>query len=214
MIRRSALFSLISLSLAIIFPLGSLAHPHPELVDPVQDSLVTLHTRPPLNGGKVAMEAVAGVAVGVTCAYTGALIGVLSNDADGYEDLGPAIVGFLVGGTIGNAIGIYAVGVSGEDHGSFATTLAGSAAGTVGMIGLLAAADGADGGEGLTILALSLPVVGGILGFNQSRTYESQHYSDHAEHVWDQAPGSKALEKLHDGSEAKGHQFKILSTAF
>ena len=134
---------------------------------------------PMLSAERVLGEAVLGGLFAVGGGLAGGLIGESVATRDGcLGDCG--LGGFLVGGafglTVAAPVGVYAVGTSGDQTGSFVATLGGSAIGTVVGIALLSAGEG---NEATAVLAVSAPVVGAMIGFNATRSWAPVASSAH-----------------------------------
>lgn len=84
--------------------------------------------------GELLLGSIGSIGFGIA----GASIGTgLSNDEGWFADLGEAIIGYLIGSTLGSSLGVYIIGASGDEKGSFGSTLGGSILGTAVGIGLL-----------------------------------------------------------------------------
>jgi hypothetical protein len=169
--------------LVTLFVVGSVSSAHaeepaypimgPSMVEPRPVVEETVDTLPPLSGNRVLGEALLGglFAVGGTVggAYLGASI-ELSNGCDGELcGLGGAILGGAAGLAFVTPLGVYLVGSTNGETGSFGATLGGSVLGTLAGIGLAAASQD----EGVALVALAIgPVAGSIIGFNLTRKYD------------------------------------------
>ncbi|MBI1924985.1 hypothetical protein HYR99_12150 [Candidatus Poribacteria bacterium] len=113
--------------------------------------------KPPQNGVRIGGEILAGGAGGIILGCGGAFIGYgleILIVCEPVDDLGLCgLRGFIIGGSIGyllgSSIGVYVVGNSGNETGSFWATLAGS------------------------ILGLPLAPISATIGFNLTRRYKS-----------------------------------------
>jgi hypothetical protein len=120
---------------------------------------------PPLSPTRVAAEVVVGGALAAPVSLLGALVG--------YEALGGGLLGaygagggLLVAWSLAAPIGVYVVGSSGDETGSYLAAQAGAIVGGAGGIGAMYATHG--NGVGIAI-ALVAPVVGATVGFNLTR---------------------------------------------
>ena len=119
----------------------------------------------PLSPGKLVGEVGVGAVLGAPCALLGAVVGF---EIGGGGLLGAYGIGggILAGWTIGVPLGVYAVGSTGGETGSLATTEVGGLLGGAAGIGVLYAAHG----EGPAIAAaIVAPIAGAIIGFNLTR---------------------------------------------
>jgi hypothetical protein len=120
---------------------------------------------PPLSPGRVTAEVVVGGVLAAPVSLLGALVG--------YEALGGGLLGaygagggVLVAWTLAAPIGVYVVGSSGNQSGSFLAAEAGAIVGGAGGIGALYATHGNAAG---IAIALGAPIVGATVGFNLTR---------------------------------------------
>ncbi|NNF06415.1 MAG: hypothetical protein HKN21_06615 [Candidatus Eisenbacteria bacterium] len=174
-----------------------------------------LDQRPPLETWQLVTEGLGGLAFEMGLALAGAgIASAFTVDSGGF---GPNIEGAAIGGgiavaSIGAALGVYINGVDGDQGGSFLLTWMGSALGTAAGLGLLVADD--DPGALTTIGAFTLPVLGSMLAFNASRYAKYDPSEFHKSPEWDQAPGTKELERLDFGPKETGPQLRLLATSF
>ncbi len=104
---------------------------------------------------------VVGVALGIVGVYVGAGLELeLTDSKNEFSGFGGAIIGALIGYTLGSATGVYLVGNIGDGTGSFLATLGGSILGVLGY------------GVGSPI--------GAAIGFNLTRRYKSPPASGNA----------------------------------
>jgi len=138
--------------------------------------------KPPLRGGRIAGEIGAGAGCGILAGSVGFLIGAAITPAgEGQfgelKKVGGGGIGFFIGYPLGNSIGVYLVGNRGNETGSFGTTLLGSMAGMVAaLLPIIIFQDDYPGWIGLPAF-FGLPIAGGIIGFNMTRSYKSPHNS-------------------------------------
>ena len=126
---------------------------------PVQD-------KPPLKTGKVAMELVVSTVAGAGLALASMYVYANFNkNSSGWDQLAETI---LVGGIaypVGNTLGAYFAGNTGNEKGSSWATLGGSAAGVAVSVGLISLIQS----ENIGFLYLILPPAGAVIGHNLSR---------------------------------------------
>lgn len=121
---------------------------------------------PPLSLSRI----VGGIAVGTVFAIPGLYVGLYAGAVlSPVRSLEAAIWSAYAGGVLGVTFGVYAVGVVGNQTGSFGATLAGALVGGVAGIVLTYSADGAG-----ALAALVTPYVGALAGFHLTRRYESR----------------------------------------
>jgi hypothetical protein len=141
---------------------------------PVRDSYVSDET-PPLSGvrlvGELAVGSLFAVGGGIGGAYLGFGLEISSGCDGEFCGLGGAVLGGVAGLTFVTPIGVYLVGSSEGQTGSFAATLGGSALGTLAGIVAVAAADSEAG----VAMLFAGPVVGSMIGFNLTRKYVDGH---------------------------------------
>lgn len=120
---------------------------------------------PPLSAVRITGEVLAGSAVGFGLGYLAASLG-----SDPYE----SIVYWMGGHLLGSPLGVYLVGNTGDETGSFRAALIGSFAGWLTSFALGASAPiyAKLGEEGLITLMFVLPPVGATGVFNSSRKYK------------------------------------------
>lgn len=142
--------------------------------------------KPPLSKGRVAAEIAvgtgAGIAGGVGIGVVGGVLGaVIASDGESeyYDEawyefwgfLAGFAIGFLVGDIVGTAVGVYYVGNSGDEGGSFGATLLGAIGGT--GIGFVMSAVGASIDNDVLALPFYIaPAIGATIGFNLTRRYD------------------------------------------
>lgn len=138
---------------------------------------------PPLSGGRVLGEFLLGGVTGAVGVVGGAYIGYGLETSGGcggeWCGIGGMIVGGFVGYTLAAPIGVYAVGSSGDQTGSFGWTYGGSLIG--GGVGILLAASGSEGGA---VLGLASPLIGAMIGFNATRRYKERPARPRNPRVW------------------------------
>jgi hypothetical protein len=127
---------------------------------------------PPLSDGRLAAEVLVGGLIAIPGALAGASIGAaVDHDCNGDFCIPTSVaVGAYAGVCVGSAVGVYAVGVSGDQTGRFDATLFGSLLG--GAIGLGLASITWDEGDGASLLFLLLPPFTATAAFNFTRRYE------------------------------------------
>ena len=127
------------------------------------------HETPPVSFSRITSE----ILFGSICGLAGVLVGgagglALAGDESGEsETYGAIFIGALAGWSVGNALGIYVVGSAEDQAGSFPMTLLGSAAGAAIVVMSIAALD--PDHPAFLVAAASLPLAGGIVGFNLTR---------------------------------------------
>jgi hypothetical protein len=138
--------------------------------------------KPPLRSERIVGEIGVGTGCGILAGGIGFAIGAAITPAGegqfgDLEKLAGGGIGFLIGYPLGNSIGVYLVGNSGNETGSFGTTLLGSMAGMVAaMLPIIIFQDDLPGWVGLPAL-FGFPIAGGVIGFNMTRSYKSPHDS-------------------------------------
>jgi hypothetical protein len=128
--------------------------------------------RPPLNTGRLLGEYGAGVGLGTALGLLGGLAGrVLSGPCEDefFGCLGGVVLGVFIGYLAGATIGVHAVGSSGPEDGSRLLTLAGVGLGLI-VSGLVVSDRWPEALQ--AIFGLSIPVWGGMAGFNLTRRYD------------------------------------------
>jgi hypothetical protein len=131
---------------------------------------------PPVKPMKVAGEVLLG---GLGALLGGIAVGIIgfnitydeeNDDWMNFSGWTGAIAGYVVGSNLGSAAGVYLIGNSGGEKGSYRTTLVGSFAGTL-VGGVTAIALLKDDDEGTLPFAVftSAQVTGATIGFNLSR---------------------------------------------
>jgi len=133
--------------------------------------LIKVYEKPSrLKAGKVAGEFLLGSVGALVGGITGMAIcgkGEESDDFDGYA------AGFLIGSTVGSSIGVYIIGVWGEETGSFRDAFLGSFVGTIIGTGLVFALYSELNYELDNFGAFTLiQSVGATLAFNKTRRKE------------------------------------------
>lgn len=102
--------------------------------------------------------------------FGGGLIAVIlaRNDSDsGYDLIGNFVLGGLIGTTVATAGGVYLVGTNDTFEGSFGSTWAGAAVGTLSGVGWMAFTE--DTHPALIAAGMAFPTLGAIFGFNATR---------------------------------------------
>lgn len=121
-----------------------------------------LTTRPAFDVKRAAGETITGMGAGLLAGGLGAAVfGFLGDESDGY-DQDRGATGFLVGCTLGSAMGVYFSGNSPSETGNLMVTL--------GCSVLAALVSQATGTEGRSLV---LCPVGATIGFNVTRRYRS-----------------------------------------
>lgn len=133
--------------------------------------------KPPLRGGRIAGEILAGGALGFALGFGGGLLGAVIVGGDEIEEWGwGLIIGGSLGASIGSALGVYVVGSIGNETGSIGATFLGSVLGVgLGWASLL-------GGEEstLTYMSFAIPPILACVGFNMTRRYKFSSSSGRA----------------------------------
>lgn len=164
----------------------------PPLAPPFRPDLMSRPPIPELDGGRIVGEVLLGYLGGFVGILGGGLIGAAtcndSSSGDEFGCLGPILIGAAIGGTLTMAAGVYVVGSSGNQGGSYAAALGGTVLG--GLLGIVVAAAG-DGNSAGALLGLSMPMVGALIGFNASRH-------------WDEPPPVGSLVRLDRGRISLG----------
>ncbi|MCK9425488.1 MAG: hypothetical protein M0Q21_05555 [Ignavibacteriaceae bacterium] len=161
--KKLTIISLIFLSVQLFSQTQSLAYrmPFSECFQTQTDSLhSTKNLKPLLSIKTIFFQAIAGGGIGTLAALIGSELGdELFNDR--HRGLAPSdefMLGFFIGYSLGNALGVYWIGNMEEVQGSFGYTLFGSIAGMAIGISLT-------GQKGSAIPIFILPGVGGIIAF-------------------------------------------------
>lgn len=90
------------------------------------------------NTGKIIGEVLLGSIGSISVGAFGAITGFsMANDEGWFAGYKEAILGYVIGSTLGSSLGVCIIGTSGNETGSFGTTLGGSILGTAIGIGLL-----------------------------------------------------------------------------
>jgi len=142
----------------------------------------------PVKPGKVAGEVLLGGFGSVLGGVGGGIIGysIGHQETSGFLefDMGGfvgALVGYLIGSNLGCATGVYLVGNSGGERGSYLATFGGSLGGTLvgGLVAteLIRNSDNEDGSFPLFLLTLA-QAGGATIGFNSSRKKKSEGHSE------------------------------------
>ncbi|HVP36328.1 MAG TPA: hypothetical protein VMT04_04980 [Terriglobales bacterium] len=120
----------------------------------------------------------AGGAIGLGLAGAGLGYKVTYNESEGdflnFSGLGGAIVGYVIASNLGCALGVYLIGSSGEDRGSFGATLGGSAMGMLlggGLALAISRGDKSADDSPLPYIAIltASQATGAIIAFNATR---------------------------------------------
>ena len=133
----------------------------------------------PVQPGKIAGEVFVGGGAGLLLGVLGAGLGYAvtynGNRAEWFNTSGVpgAVVGYAIASNIGCALGVYLIGNSGNEKGSFSATLGGSITGSVVGGGLVFLLYKANHGEGSPapyyFIAAVAQTTGAVIGFNHSR---------------------------------------------
>lgn len=115
---------------------------------------------------RIGYQLLGGVGGGFLGGAAGGLAGKLmtGDDPEGFEDIANVVVGVMLGYTIGNGVGVYAMGNTTTERGSLGFTLLGSTVGLVVGVGL-----GANMGDALLPVAATSVMVGSMVGYNLTR---------------------------------------------
>ena len=135
---------------------------------PVASQPVPL-TKPPLAGGRVVGEVLVGGMLGFVGGAGGIFLGVVKEgDCDPCGFPIYTFAGGVIGVSLMSSLGVYLVGQSGPQTGSFGATLGGALVGSLASIGIVAAWRD----DAALLPAMVPPLVGAIVGFNLTRGYE------------------------------------------
>ncbi|MBI1922927.1 CotH kinase family protein [Candidatus Poribacteria bacterium] len=122
--------------------------------------------------GEILMGGVAGAGFGILGGFMGAKIDEALFDDYYWQPLLGVLIGGYIGYTVGSSLGVYVIGNSGDETGSYPATLGGSILGSVvGSVIGLALVEKLEGWALIPILAG--PVLGAVSGFNATRKQES-----------------------------------------
>ena len=134
---------------------------------------------PKAGTGRVVGEVLAGVAVGAGVAIgTGMLVYTTSYDDpdDGWDDLGNAIGGVLIGGAVyplGVGLGVGMVGNAGDVHGSYGAAIGGAYLGSLAGVLLGTLAPEEDGGS-LSLIGFVVGApIGAAIGHTMTLEYDN-----------------------------------------
>lgn len=126
--------------------------------------------KPDLSVDRVAVEFIAGEVGGLLTGLGCGLIGYLIDPSEGeYAGFRGFAYGAFIGFPIGSAYGVYVVGTGGKETGSYPATLLGCTIGVLAGVGIVSIFEEFDGAYAVPFL---LPVIGGIIGFNQTRRWD------------------------------------------
>lgn len=120
------------------------------------------------GGGAALLLGVLGAGLGYTITYNG-------NRGEWFNTSGVpgAVVGYAIASNIGSALGVYLIGNSGNEKGSFSATLGGSITGSLvggGLVFLLYKANHNEGSSApYFFIAAVAQTTGAVIGFNHSR---------------------------------------------
>lgn len=127
--------------------------------------------KPPLDAGRIVGEVLVGGVLGFGGGYLGLRIAFYQAG----NIYGPhLVVPLLVGMTIGSSLGVYSIGTVGNETGSYGATFLGSVVATGMAIMLITAVEKNSPSEWIGWIGLfTLPTLGGVMGFNLTRRYET-----------------------------------------
>lgn len=135
-------------------------------IEPIKD-------RPRVSTGKLFGEIFMGMLGNVAGGFVGGLIGIgvaERGDGEWFDGFDGLVLGYFSGSTFGSALGVYAIGNSGDAKGSFGSALLGSILGEgAAILVLLLTRDG----TAALISFIALPPIGAALLFNSSLKYKS-----------------------------------------
>jgi hypothetical protein len=122
-----------------------------------------------LGGSGAILLGVGGGLAGYALAHDGSSDYLIIDESGAYG----ALIGYLITSNLGCALGVYLIGDIGEDNGSFAATLGGSAVGTLAGCGLVYLMVGSSENDEMTVPVFVFFTVaqsaGATLAFNLSR---------------------------------------------
>jgi len=134
-----------------------------------------------VSGGMIVGELLVGSGGAILLGYAGAMMGYKiaydPNNGDwlNFSGLFGALTGYLIGSTFGSACGVYVVGSSGNETGSFGSTFLGSVLGTCLGIGIVAVSD--DVNITHFIVGTLIQSAGASIGFDRSRRIDDHSLS-------------------------------------
>ena len=131
--------------------------------------------KPPLKPGRIAGEAMLAEVLGMVGGFLGGGAGRLASSEP--SELG-IVVGLAIGSTVGSSIGVYIIGDTGNETGSYWVTFLGSAVGMAIFLKIFPLGRPED--PRFWIGLWTLPTLGGIIGFNMTRRYETPTASETA----------------------------------
>ena len=145
----------------------------PQLSD--QTYLFADAEKPPLSGVRIGYEFLGGVAgtyVGVTLSFIPMILHAKYSDSSHHAFFSRVL--WVTAQTLSSSIGVYLVGDTDDETGSFWATWGGSILGIVSGIGLYGLLEDRLAGARVPNLILgSVPTIGAIIGFNLTRRYKS-----------------------------------------
>jgi len=138
------------------------------------DETAAVDETPPLSGGRLVGEALVGGLFagggGIGGAFLGAGLELAGGCHSEFCGLGGAIIGGVVGVTFVTPVGVYLVGSADGQTGSLGATIGGSALGA--LLGIAAVAGSGEAALPALVIA---PLVGSMIGFNATRSYDRPH---------------------------------------
>ncbi|MFC2141035.1 hypothetical protein ACFLQP_01925 [Acidobacteriota bacterium] len=138
-----------------------------------QEPIEPFMHKPGVSTGKLFGEIFMGMLGNVGGGFLGALVGsqvTKTGDGEWFDGFDGVVLGYFSGSTFGSAIGVYAVGNSGDTKGSFGSALLGSLLGEgAAVVVSLITKDG----DAALISFIVLPPIGAALLFNSSLKYKS-----------------------------------------
>ena len=137
-----------------------------EPIEPIKD-------KPRVSAGKLFGEIFMGMLGNVGGGFLGGLVGIgvaERGDGEWFDGFDGLVLGYFTGSTFGSALGVYAIGNSGDAKGSFGSALLGSFLGEGASIAVLLLTKN---GTAAFISFIALPPIGAALLFNSSLKYKS-----------------------------------------
>ena len=128
--------------------------------------------KPPLKLVRIAGEVLLGGTLGFVGGSVGVLVGLSIGGHD--TDMRNAVAGVAgaIGLTFGSSLGVYLIGNIGNETGSYWSTFSGSAVGVATSFFLFFVLRG-EPENTMGLIFSTLPAVGGVLGFNMTRRYQT-----------------------------------------
>jgi len=131
--------------------------------------------KPQPKTGEIVGELLLGSLGSFGAGCIGAVIGSsMANDEGMFAGLGEGILGYLIGSTLGSSLGVYIIGTSGDDTGSYGSALIGSIVGSgAGIAIIIISTNIISDDDNITPEFIGFTLaqsIGATIAFNKSRT--------------------------------------------